>query len=60
VWALYPGKDFRFFSVEERNADIGKVPQKPEGVGAIPLRPDSTVQPRLRSVLKNLFALGDV
>jgi predicted component of viral defense system (DUF524 family) len=24
VWALYPGNDLRFFSIEERNADIGK------------------------------------
>jgi hypothetical protein len=27
VWALYPGNDFRFLSVEERNADIGKAAQ---------------------------------
>ena len=57
VWALYPGNDFRFFSVEERNADIGKAPQKSAGVGAIPLRPGSTVQLQLRTVLANLLTL---
>lgn len=57
VWALYPGNDFRFFSIDERDIDLEKMPQKLQGVGAIPLRPGSTVQLQLRTVLANLLTL---
>lgn len=55
VWALYPGDRFTFFSTQEKVEDPVKLPERFDGVGAIPLRPGHEQKPELRSFLSCLF-----
>lgn len=53
VWVLYPGSLRRFFGVD--GVPTSEIPERFEGVGAVPVVPGATSQDQMYSILRSII-----